>query len=337
MLHFRRFYKFIGISLFLLNVLSLLSATPSVRVKDIGYIEGIRENQLVGIGLVTGLAGKGDSSSSEMLKKSISNILNNFGFKISPSEVKSKNSAVVMLTAEIPAFIRPGDRIDVEVSSIADARSLEGGILLQTPLKGANGKIYGVAQGKLEINKSQKTVGRIHNGAIIEEKMETQFFANGLVSIVLRNPDFITAHAVAEAIKKKYPNLKVESRDASYIEVTVPEFQRKDLVPFIASLESISVKPDSSGKVVIDSDSGVIIMGENVRIGKVAVSYRSAKITVGYSRNNKNDNSFIMNETTTVNDFVDTLKAIGLKTEAVIAILKAIDRAGALYGELIIM
>ncbi|MCD6121012.1 MAG: flagellar basal body P-ring protein FlgI [Spirochaetales bacterium] len=337
MLRFRKSIWFIMTGLFLINGLGFLSATPEVRIKDIGYIEGIRENQLVGIGLITGLAGKGDSSSSEILKRSISNILNNFGFKITPSEIKSKNSAVVMLTAEIPAFVHPGDRIDVEVSSIADARSLEGGILLQTPLKAANGKIYGVAQGKLAVDKTQKTVGRIHNGAIIEEKLETQFFNNGLVSIVLRNPDFITAHAVAEAIRKKYPDLKVESRDASYIEVTVPESQRNNLVPFIASLESVSVKPDSSGKVVIDSDSGVIIMGENVRIGKVAVSYKTAKITVGYTRNNENDKSFVMKETTTVNDFVDTLKTIGLKTDAVIAILKAIDRAGALYGELIVM
>ena len=337
MFHFRNNSKYLLIGLFLLQGLNLLPAAPEVRIKDIGYIEGIRENQLVGIGLVTGLAGKGDSSNSAMLKKSISNILNNFGFKITPSEVKSKNSAVVMITAEIPAFVHPGDRIDVEVSSIADAKSLEDGILLQTPLRGANGKIYGVAQGKLETNKTQKTIAKIYDGAIIENKLETQFFNNGLISIVLKNPDFITANAVSEAIKKKYPDLKVKSRDASYIEITVPEAQRKDLVSFIASLEAITVRPDSSGKVVIDSNSGVIIMGENVRIGKVAVSYKSTKITVGYSRNSENDKSFVINQTTTVNDFVDTLKTIGLKTEAVIAILKAINRAGALYGDLIIM
>jgi len=337
MLPFRRYLYLIPVVLFFLGKIVIADAAPTVRIKDIGYIEGIRENQLIGIGLVTGLAGKGDSSNSEMLKKSISNILNNFGFKINPADVKSKNSAVVMVTAEVPAFVRPGDRININISSIADARSLEGGILLQTPLKGANGAVYGIAQGKLEVFKNQKTSGKIHGGAIMEKKIISQFFNDGLISIVLRNPDFITSNTVAVAIKKKYPGLDVRSRDASMIEVKVPDIKKNDLVGFIASIQSVQVKPDTSGKVVIDEDSGVIIMGENVRIGKVAVSYKSAKITVGYSGGNRKDVPFVIEETTTVNDFVDTLKTIGLKADAVISILKAIDRAGALYGELIIM
>jgi len=327
----------------ILAVLSLSTyqyafSAPTVRIKDLGYIEGIRKNQLVGIGLVTGLPGKGDSSRSELLKESIANLLGNFGIKVSPDKIRSKNSAVVIVTAEVPGFVRPGDRIDITVSSIYDARSLKGGVLLQAPLKAANGEVYAVAQGRISEVGNEKTVGKIYRGALIEKEISADISKNGIISIVLRNPDFITANSVKKAIEKKYPDLKVKTRDSSLIEVTVPDNRKQDLINLIAEIESIEVKPDTSNRVVIDSNSGVIIIGENVRIGKVAVSYKSVNINIGFSSVlNKEENTFLIKETVSVDDFVETLKKIGLKTEAIAAILKAIYRAGALYGELIVM
>jgi len=333
----------VGFVFFILYlVFSIVHAfsVPTVRIKDICYIEGIRKNQLVGVGLVTGLPGKGDSSRSFVLKESIANFLNRFGFKVSPDEIRSKNSAVVMITAEVPAFARPGDRIDVIVSSIADAKNLDGGVLLQAPLRGANGKLYAVAQGVIEVEGKQKTVGRIPKGAIVEQKIISDFFRNGNLSILLKNPNFITANVVADAIRKKLPKLKVVTRDSSIIDITVPPELQGDIVKLIASIESIEVKPDSSNTVVIDSKTGVIIMGENVRIGKVAVAYKSVQINVGFYQQFGEENAnqpFVIKDTVSVDDFVNTLKAIGLKSDAIISILKAIDKAGALYGELKIM
>ncbi len=334
---------YVGFILFVLYMIfSVLRAfsVPSVRIKDISYIEGIRKNQLVGVGLVTGLPGKGDSSRSNVLKESIANFLNRFGFRVNPDDIKSKNSAVVMVTALVPAFARPGDRIDVTVSSIADAKSLDGGVLLQAPLRGANGKTYAVAQGLIETAGKQKTVGRIVGGAIVEEKIESSFFENGNLSIILKNPSFITADVVASAISKKFPKLKVVTRDSSIIDISIPKELQDSLIRLIATIEAIEVKPDSSNVVVIDSKTGVIIMGENVKIGKVAVAYRAVQINVGFYGgfgDEEEKQPFIMEDSVRVDDFVNTLKEIGLKSDTIIAILKAIDKAGALYGELKIM
>jgi flagellar P-ring protein precursor FlgI len=334
--------RYFFLILFMFLLVSLLSAAPEVRIKDIAYLSGIRDNQLLGIGLVTGLAGRGDSSNSKLLKNAVSNLVAHFGFDISPDDIRSRNCAVVMVVATVPAFVRPGDRIDIAISSIGDARSLEQGILLQTPLKGANNVVYAVAQGKVEVTggrDSVKTVGRIFEGAIIEREIISQFVQGNTISIVLRNPDFVTASAITGAIKAKYENIDITTLDASLIRITIPEDKKNDVISFIAELESLTVTPDTSGKVVIDSASGVIIMGEHVRISKVAVSYKNIDVTVGgfSSVNQQNDKmSFVFPETTSVDDFVKTMKDIGIKTDSIIEILKAVNNAGALHGELII-
>jgi flagellar P-ring protein precursor FlgI len=325
-------------------------SAPTVRIKDIATLKGVRENQLLGIGLVTGLAGKGDSSNSLLLKKALSNLMASFGFEIDPKEIKSKNCAVVMISTEVPAFTRPGERIDLHISSIGDARSLEGGILLQTNLKAANDQVYAVAQGKVLVSTtagSVKTVGTITDGAIVEREVLSQFLTDNRISILLRDPDFVTANAVASAVRSKFDSIKVSTLDASLIEVEIPEERRADVVAFIGELESLTVTPDVTGKVVIDTSSGVIIVGENVRIGKVAVSYKSINVTIGSPVRGPSSWSdwgeeevpdlFIVEETASVDDLVSALRAVGLRTDAIVGIMQAIERAGALFGRLIVL
>ena len=319
-----------------------VGAAPSVRIKDIAFLRGMRENQILGLGLVTGLAGKGDSSSSALLRSTISTLVASFGVSVSPQDVKSKNCAVVMMNAELPPFARPGDKVDVTVSSIGDARDLDGGVLLQATLQAANGQVYAVAQGRVATSPDPggvKTVGTVPLGAIVEKEVVSQYLADNKVSVVLRNPDFVTASAVRAAIQAGLAGAVVTSRDPSLVEVQIPEDKRQDPVGFLAQLESLTVTPDAAGKVVINSGTGVIVMGEKVRIGKVAVSYRNAKVSVGAVQRNAVDSPelFVIGETTTVEDFISALKAVGMKTDALIGVMRAVERSGALFGTLVVM
>ena len=325
---------------------ALAGAAPTVRVKDIATLLGVRGNQLVGIGLVTGLGGRGDSSNSVLLRNAVANLVSNFGFRIAPEEVRSRNCAVVSVSAEVPAFLRPGAVIDVRVASLGDARSLEGGVLLSTPLKGANGRVYALAQGQVFTvgeGTGTRTSGTIPGGAIAEQEILSSFQSGTTISLVLRNPDFVTANTVAEAVRKALPEARVRPLDASLVEVEIPEDRRGDPVGFVAQVEALQVTPDPSGKVVIDAATGVIIFGEQVRIGKVAVSYKDVSVRIGTPAalrqlsNEQKPEQFTMNENTTVEELVSTLRAIGIDTETVIHLLKAIDKAGSLYGALIIL
>lgn len=316
-------------------------AAPSVRIKDIATLRGLRGNQLLGLGLVTGLNGKGDSSSSSLLRSTISSLVAGFGISVSPQDVRSKNCAVVIVSADLPPFVRVGDRIDVAASSIGDARDLDGGILLQANLQAANGQTYAVAQGRVVTAQdpgAAKTVGTVSLGAIVEKEVLSQFVDNNVVSVVLRNPDFVTASAVQKAVEAAFAGIAVNSRDASLIEVQIPESMRSNPVGFLAQLEALSVTPDTVGRVVVNSATGVVVMGEKARIGKVAVSYRTAKVAVGASRSTvESPDLFVIGETTTVDDFVSALKAVGLKADVIIGVLQAVEKAGALYGSLVVM
>ncbi len=330
-----------SLAAFCLAVSVSLWAAPEVRLKDIASVGGLRENQLMGIGLVTGLAGRGDSANSQLLKNAVANLVAHFGFDVSAKDVRSRNCAVVTVSAVVPAFMRAGEKIDVTVSSLGDATSLERGVLLQTPLRAANGTTYAVAQGAIDVSGDRtapKTVGTVTEGAIAERDVTSTFAAGNVVRILLRDPDFATAAAVQAALAARFPALSVTVRDSSLIEIAVPEARRRDTVRFIAEIESVTVKPDPSSKVVIDSRSGVIIMGEQVKIGKVAVSYKSTGVSVGsyYSPQTDKKEQFVIQDTVTVEDFVKTVRDIGLDTDTVIEIMKAIDRAGALYGTLVI-
>ncbi len=345
-MRFRKYLLIGTVAVLVLLPCSVFGA-PTVRIKDIATLQGVRENQLLGIGLVTGLAGKGDSSNSVLLKKALANLMASFGFEIGVDEIKSKNCAVVMVSSEVPAFVRPGERIDLTISSIGDARSLEGGILLQTNLKAANGQVYAVAQGKVLVsNARDSVVGTITDGAIVEQEILSEYFTDNRISVLLRDPDFVTASAVASAIRSKFENINVNTLDASLIEVEVPEERRGDIVAFIGEMELLTLTPDVAGKVVIDSGSGVIIVGENVRIGKVAVSYKSISVNIGSPASGSASRSswgeeetpdlFVVEETASVDDLVTVLRAVGLKTDVIVGIMRAIEKAGALFGRLIV-
>jgi flagellar P-ring protein precursor FlgI len=329
----------------LLLAAAALAAAPVVRIKDIATVRGVRANQLLGIGLVTGLAGRGDSANSALLRNAVSALVSNFGFRVAPNEVRSRNCAVVSVSAEVPAFVRPGDSFEVKVASLGDARSLEGGVLLQTPLKGANGRTYALAQGQIftiGAGTGQRTVGSIPSGAIAEQEILSSFLQDDSLALVLRDPDFVTSSAVAGAIRQAFPNIEAQAVDASLVELTLPEDRRGDPVGFIAQLESLTLTPDASGRVVIDSSTGIIIFGEKVRIGKVAVSYKDISVRVGAGlalsqAAEGKPQQFTMGENTTVEELVNTLRTIGLDTETVIHLLRAIDKAGSLYGTLVVL
>jgi flagellar P-ring protein precursor FlgI len=330
----------------LLAVAFAAAAAPEVRIKDIAYLRGLRANQALGIGLVTGLAGKGDSQASGLLKTTLASLVSTFGVDVSAADIRSKNCAVVMVSAELPALAKVGDRIDATVSSIGDARDLDGGVLLQAALLAANGKTYAVAQGRVVSTPDPagvRTVGSVPGGAMVEQDVVATFVTDEVVTVVLRNPDFVTATAVQRAIAAAFPGIQASTPDPSMVEVKIPRDQVADPVAFIAKIEALTVVPDTTARVVINSSSGIIVMGEQVRIGKVAVSYRNARVTVGTptslyaSAANAADPLFVVPETTSVDDFVAALKAVGLKTEVIIGILQAVERAGALYGILIVM
>jgi flagellar P-ring protein precursor FlgI len=319
-----------------------------VRVKDIAYLRGLRANQVLGIGLVSGLAGKGDSAASGLLKSTLASLVSTFGVDIPAADLKSKNCAVVMVSAELPALAKIGDRIDATVSSIGDARDLDGGVLLQAALLGANGKTYAVAQGRVVSTPDTagvRTVGSVPGGAMIELDVASTYVADEVITVVLRNPDFVTATALQRAIAAAFPGISAAAPDPSMVEVRIPKDQEANPVAFIAKLEALTVTPDTTARVVINSSSGIIVMGEQVRIGKVAVSYRNARVTVGTlagsayagSSLDRSDPLFVVPDTTSVDDFVSALKAVGLKTDVIIGILQAVERAGALYGTLVVM
>jgi flagellar P-ring protein precursor FlgI len=324
------------------------AAAPTVRLKDVATLQGLRGNQLVGIGLVTGLAGRGDSSNSALLRNAVSNLVSNFGFRIAPADVRSRNCAVVSVSAEVPAFLNAGAAIDVKVASLGDARSLEGGILLQTPLKAANGRVYALAQGQVFAigeGSGTRTVGSIPGGAIAEQEILSTFLDDFKISLVLKNPDFLTASTVADAVRRAFPDIPVSARDASLVALEIPEDRRADPVGFIAQLEALQITPDPSSKVVIDASTGIIIFGEQVRIGKVGVSYKDVSVQVGavpayrlgMETSPNKPEQFALKENTTVEELVDGLRTVGLDTETVIQLIKAIDKAGALFGTLVIL
>jgi flagellar P-ring protein FlgI len=314
-----------------------------VRLKDIASIQGIRENQLIGFGLVTGLDGRGDSSNSKLLQIVLSNLLAAFDLSIPANDIRSKNCAVVTVTSDIPSFARTGDRINIHLSSIGDARSLEGGILLQTNLQAANGSVYAVAQGKLSIvstSERTKTVGMIPGGAIVEREVVSDFVRQNAISIVLRNPDFGTSNNIVEAVEAVFPDFTVSAIDSSLIQVVIPEEETRSIVAVISEIEDVLVTPDSDARIVVNARSGVVVFGKDARIGEVAVTFKGTNISVSSARRSRNDeqkNSFTTTGLTTVADLVQLLQTVGLTTDNIIEILKAIEQAGALYGRLIVM
>ncbi|CAM3744075.1 flagellar basal body P-ring protein FlgI [Parendozoicomonas haliclonae] len=279
-----------------LSVLILLISVSSptmaaVRLKELGRIEGVRDNVLIGYGLVAGLAGSGDSRRSESTTQSIVNTLRNFNVRVEADEINSRNVAAVVVTAELPPFIQAGDRIAVNLSSLGDARSLLGGTLLMTPLKAANGHTYALAQGAVSVggfqyeaygNRVQKnhpTVARIPNGAIIEQEVSTSFLTpEGDLNILLTEPDFTTANRVVQSIREAIPDSVVKPRGPGKISVTPPE--AGDVIALIARIENITVEPDQVAKVVVNERTGTVVSGGDVRISAVSISHGNIEVSI---------------------------------------------------------
>ena len=315
----------------------------TVRIKDIATISGVRENQLMGIGLVTGLAGRGDSVNSLITRTSIANLMSAFGVEVSSDDIRSKNSAVVTLTADLPPFTSLGDRVTVHVASLGDAGSLRGGMLLQTNLKAANGRVYAVAQGVVSTashDESNKTIGIIPGGAIVERDVPSDFKDQAMVALILNDADFTTAAAIATAISEIFNENPVRAINAAIVEVELTDEQVADPVSFLSKVEQINVEPDVPAKVVINERSGVVVLGDNVRIGPVAISYRDSSMRIqpisSYRRVNETKTSFVVEQTATVSDFIELLQELDVDTDTIIEVLKLVSKAGALFGRLII-
>lgn len=332
--------------------------TPVVRVKDIARIQGVRDNQIYGLGLVVGLQGTGDSSGARANVQMIANMLEEFGITVSASDLRLRNIAAVMVTADIPSSVRVGDRIDVTVASIGDARSLQGGFLLQTPLQAANGQIYAVAQGPLSIGgfagrgsgsgQVHTTVAVIPNGAIVEQEIESPLGENNMVSIVLHEPDFTTAARLADTINGIYGANTARAVNQATVELAVPLAYRHNLVSFIAQIEELPVQPDTNARVVINERTGTVVMGAAVRIAPVAVSHGGIRIQIQGEPRFAEDglpifeeeivhHTALLSSGANVQNLVDALNAIGASPRDIIAILQAVKAAGALFGELIII
>ena len=362
----------------LLSLLSLLCllATPipvqSARIKDLTVVEGGRDNQLVGYGIVVGLAGKGDSKLSYTVQ-SIANALQRYGINVPANAIKSDNVAAVMITADIPAFSKPGTRLDVTISSIGDAKTIQGGTLLQAPLLGADETVYAVAQGALAVGgflggeggpggatvqKNHPTVGVISGGALVEREIPTTIVNNNSVELLLLNADYASAARMAEAVNGVFPGSAL-AKNASAVNIAVPEEYRNYEVNFIASLGAIEVIPDTVARVVINEKTGIIIATQNVRISTVAISHGSLTISISSNLNVTQPNPFSQGATTvtpstettvkeqvggfkvvdefpTIQQVASALNALALTTRDMMAIFQSMKRSGALQAELIL-
>ena len=350
-----------------------VSAAQASRIKDITLIEGDRDNQLVGYGLVVGLAGAGDSNPNATLH-SVANVLQRYGITVNPQQdVTAKNTAAVMVTADISAFLKSGARIDVTVASLGDAKALQGGVLLQTPLLGGDGHTYAVAQGPIAIGgflggqggpggatvqKNHPTVGTISNGAIVEREIPAQFVHNGSMRLLLHNPDFTSAARMADAINGVWP-LSASALDSATVQVHLPSRYTGREVPFISDLGVIEVNPDTLARIVINERTGTIVATSTVRISEVAVADGSLTITIssnmGVSQpaplsqgtttpvqstqtaaTETKGSLIVINELPTIEQLASALNSLGVSTREMMAIFQTLKRAGALQADLVI-
>ncbi|MEW6302729.1 MAG: flagellar basal body P-ring protein FlgI [Verrucomicrobiota bacterium] len=361
---------------FLPVLLSALCATPlfgASRIKDIAMVAGARDNQLVGYGLVTGLAGDGDKDPVYTVQ-SIANMLQRFGITVPPATLSAKNVAAVMVTADIPAFVKNGTRLDVTVSAMGDSKSLQGGVLLQTPLLGADGKVYAVAQGPVAVGgfvggaggaggatvqKNHPTVAQITSGALVEREIPSQLVRDDFVELLLRDPDFTSAARMAEAINKVFPT-SAFAVDTSSVRVRVPPGHTERPVDFIARLEAIEVVPDIPARIIINERTGTIVATSRIRIAACAVSHGELTITVASSLDVSHPNPLSQTGETVATPRTDTavneargrlialdemptiekvaagLNAIGVTPRDMMAIFQTMKQAGALQAELIL-
>lgn len=357
---------------------SLADAPAGIPLKNLARIDGVRDNALVGYGIVVGLSGSGDGSRDQATLQSLANILANFGVNVQPQQLGSGNAAAVMVTATLPSFAQSGDKLDVHVSSLGDAHSLTGGTLLLTPLYGPDRKLYALAQGSLtvggydfaangnEIQKNFPNVGFIPSGASVERPSPEPIpLSTDHLTLVLDQPDFITAERAAVALRRALPDATINAMDAGRIVVHLRK-STDDPVELIAKIENVAITPDAEARVVVNERTGTVVAGGGVNIGAVAVSQGDLRVVITTRYNvsqpgflflgnhaGNGINTAVVPETkisvsdkqsatvalpagTTVTDLVEALNRLKLSTRDIISILQAIKSAGALHGKLII-
>lgn len=332
----------------LLAVLALTLSfdAHAARLKDIANIRGVRGNQLVGYGVVVGLNGTGDSK-SEFTNKSIERMLDRLGVKVQGKDVSSKSVAAVIVTAMLPPFARAGNKLDITVSTLGDASSLKGGTLVQTPLRAADQQVYAVGQGSLLVGFSgagvHETVARLPNGAMIERDIGQEFSNRKMFRMTLHNPDFTTAARVVKMINKELAGKYATALDAGTIDVVSPAPYEGKGVELLAMIESLEINPDQAAVVVVNEKTGTVVIGQGVKISRVAISHGDLTVKVGgeggASGGGKKDGDHIMvmDDSANVGDIVKAMNKLGVTPRDLITILQSIKAAGALHGELEIL
>jgi flagellar P-ring protein FlgI len=335
--------KFSMRSLILVTFLILFSLlSEAARLKDIASIRGVRENQLIGYGLVVGLKGTGDSS-AEFTSKSFGRLIEKLGIKLEKGDVTSKNVAAVIVTATLPPFAKAGNPLDVTVSSIGDAASLVGGTLLQAPMRAGNDEVFAVAQGSISVTGDGKdihtTSGRIPNGAMIERDIQADFSSRKMYRMTLHNPDFTTAARTILTINKELGGQYASAKDAGTIDIITPAAYENRGVELMATIEAIEINPDQRARVVINEKTGTIVIGEKVKISRVGLSHGSLTLKITEEKGKKStqsadDKVTVLDTGANVGDLVQSLNKLGVSPKDLISILQSVKAAGALHGEL---
>jgi flagellar P-ring protein precursor FlgI len=347
----------------------LPTSAHAIRIKDLANIKGVRDNQLVGYGLVVGLDGSGDGKKAMFTVQSMASMLEKMGVTVNEKDIQVKNVAAVMVTAKLPPFAKTGGRIDALVNSIGDAKNLQGGTLLFTPLKAANGKVYAVAQGPVNtggfsatgsggsVQKNFPTVGRLIEGAVIEKEIGMEFNQRDSLELGLRQPDFTTATRVTDAINALFKQPVASAPDGGTVSIKVPTGYGDNLVELVSMIEKLDVQPDAVARVVINERTGTVVMGENVRLSTLAIAHGNLSIVIKESPNvsqplplSEGKTTVTPNTTlnvdeggnqlmlipngTSIGQVVNALNALGVSPRDLIAIFQAIKAAGALQAEL---
>ncbi len=358
----KTFYRALGPLLVGMLLFSALPAVAAQRIKDIARVQGVRSNQIYGIGLVVGLDGSGDKDLS-VTRQMMENLVNRLGVNVEATDLAAGNVAAVMVTAELPPFAKPGDSITITVSSIGDAESLDGGALLQTPLQAANGKVYAVAQGSVSLGgvdrtKRQvrgtgnvRTTASIPGGATVEREVPMNFTAGTAVNIVLNAPDFTTAERVESAINNAFGPGTALAQDPATIVVTPPGDYGEHPVKFIAHLEGLEVLADAPSQIVINERTGTIVIGGDMELLPVTIAHGTLNITIqdsgasveGPGAGAQAQRVHLANlrpdtpRPVTIRELVETLNQLGVTPKDVVSILQTLKAAGALSADIKIM
>ena len=327
--------------------LILFSDSHAARIKDLATIQGIRSNQLNGYGLIVGLNGTGDKDGVSFTKQALANMMEKMNIFVDKTSLKVKNVAAVIVTAEIPPFARIGDKIDVVVSSLGDAKSLKGGTLLVTPLKGINGNIYALASGAVTLampssagaRDSHLQVARVVSGGSVEAEIPFKLDGKKKLTLSLFQPDFTTARRMADTINTSIGPGVAKIIDSSALMLRVPDnMWKKNVAEFIADIETLSVIPDTIAKIIINEKTGTVVFGRDVTISRVAIAHGDLSVTIDGAPDDESKETVMdLPGTSTIGELVRGLNSLGVKPQDLISILQSIKAAGALQAELQIL